>query len=64
MGIKFKPSEPVRQQDGTIRYKHHYMKAVPTTTLNEYLQANNAKPKIKAKVRNELARRESAISNS
>lgn len=64
MGIKFKPSESVRQKDGTTQYKHHYMKAVPTATLNEYLSANNAKAKIKHKVRNELARRESEISNS
>ena len=64
MGIKFKPSEPVRQKDGTIRYKHHYMKAVPTKTLEDYLNASNAKPKVKQKVQNELLRRNSEISNS
>lgn len=64
MGIKFKKSESVRQKDGTLRYKHHYMKAVPTATLTQYLEANNAKPKVKQKVLNELVRRNSAISNS
>jgi hypothetical protein len=64
MGIKFKPSEPVRQKDGTVKYKHHYMKAVPTATLTQYLEANNAKPKVKAKVRVELTRRELEKSSS
>jgi len=64
MGIKFKPSEPVRQKDGTIKYKHHYMKAVPAAVLTQYLEANNAKPKVKAKVRAELTRREIEKRNS
>jgi len=64
MGIKFRPSTPVRQKDGTIRMVHTYMKAQSTKTLEDYLETKGP-AKVKAKVRNELvSRSKSAKSNS
>lgn len=68
MGIKFKPSEvrATKNADGsrTLQNVHYYMKSMPRAVLEQYLEANNAKPKIKQKVQNELVRRDRAISNS
>ena len=64
MGIKFRPSTPVRQKDGTIRQVHTYMKAQSTKTLEDYLETKGP-AKVKAKVRNELvSRSKGAKSNS
>jgi hypothetical protein len=68
MGIKFKPSEVKfkKNADGTQERTnvHHYMKSMPKKVLEEYLTANNAKPKVKQKVQNELVRREIEKRNS
>lgn len=58
MPVKFQPSAKVRDRaTGAVKTVHRYMKSTPTKELKEYLEASNAKPKIKQKVRNELVRR-------
>lgn len=62
MGIKFKPSTSVRQKDGSYVRTHNYIKATSVAALNESLESKNIPNRVKAKVRNELVRRESAKS--
>jgi len=58
MPVKFQPSTQVRDRaTGKVSTVHSYMKSTPTKELQKYLEASNAKPKIKQKVRNELVRR-------
>ena len=63
MPIKLRPSakEWVRKdrfsRDGTTVVKHYYIKTISTKDLFEELNKDNTKPKIKAKIRNELTRR-------
>ena len=58
MPIKFKPSATVRnRQSGQIVTEHYYIKCMSKDELFEELNNDSVKPKVKNKIRNELARR-------
>ena len=64
MPIKLRPSSKrwIRNPNtgrATNRWEpeHHYIKTISTKDLFEELNKDNTKPKIKAKIRNELTRR-------
>jgi len=58
MPIKFKQSQTVRdRQTKQITTTHYWIKGIPKDELFETLNNDNAKPKLKRKARNELARR-------
>ena len=58
MPTKFKPSQSIRDKSsGKNKTQHFYMKSTSLQELLDYLENNNARPKIKVKVRRELVRR-------
>ena len=58
MPIKFKESSLVRdRQTGKSKMEHYYIKSMSKESLFEELNKDNTKPKVKNKIRNELARR-------
>ena len=58
MPIKFKESSLVRdRQTGKSKMEHYYIKSMSKESLFEELNKDNTKPKVKHKIRNELARR-------
>tara|TARA_Y100000361_G_scaffold151404_1_gene168788 strand:- start:107 stop:319 length:213 start_codon:yes stop_codon:yes gene_type:complete len=58
MPIKFKPSAEIRDRaTGKIKTEHYYIKSMSKESLFEELNKDNTKPKVKHKIRNELARR-------
>ena len=58
MPEKFKPSQTVRDKlTGKNKSEHFYLKSTPKQELLDYLENNNARPKIKVKVKRELVRR-------
>jgi len=57
MPTKFKPSTKDRKGNMT----HTFIHTVPTAELQEALDSSNTAPKRKQKIRNELVRRETKI---
>jgi hypothetical protein len=58
MPEKFRPSQTVRDKaTGKNKSEHFYLKSTPKQELLDYLENNNARPKIKVKVKRELVRR-------
>lgn len=58
MPTKFKPSSAsYNRATGQTTIEHYYIKGISKEELFESLNNHNTKPKVKQKVRNELARR-------
>ena len=60
MPMKFKPSQKVYKRGvptSQLPVQHFYMKQTPKKELFDYINSNNAKPKIRQKCLNELTRR-------
>ena len=57
MPVKFTPSQKTFVKGRGTKIEHFYIKSTSKKELIEYLNNNNAKPKIKQKVMNELTRR-------
>ena len=58
MPIKFKPSATVRdRQTGQVVTQHYYVKCMSKEELFKIGRASCREPKVKNKIRNELARR-------
>lgn len=62
MPTKFKQSQTTRdRQTGKYTTTHYWMKGIPKEELIESLNKDSIKPKLKQKIRNELARRKIKI---
>ena len=58
MPVKYKPSEvKVDRQTKVKTIQHYYIKQLSQEELFTMLNAENTKPKLKQKIRNELSRR-------
>ena len=58
MPIKLKPSQTVRdKKTGKLTTEHYYIKNTTDLELIKLMNSKNTKPKIRKKVRNEIARR-------
>tara|TARA_B100001057_G_scaffold286836_1_gene286961 strand:+ start:2499 stop:2717 length:219 start_codon:yes stop_codon:yes gene_type:complete len=58
MPTKYKPSEvKIDRQTKTKSIQHYYTKQLSQEELFKMLNAENTKPKLKQKIRNELSRR-------
>ena len=58
MPVKYKPSEvKIDRQTKVKSIQHYYMKQLSQEELFNMLNAENTKPKLKQKIRNELSRR-------
>ena len=58
MPVKYKPSEvKIDRQTKVKSIQHYYMKQLSQEELFKMLNAENTKPKLKQKIRNELSRR-------
>tara|TARA_Y100001937_G_C7085786_1_gene315277 strand:+ start:721 stop:945 length:225 start_codon:yes stop_codon:yes gene_type:complete len=60
MPVKFKKSHKEYKRGVSAsnqKMKHYYMKTTPKQELIDYINSNNAKPKIRQKCLNELTRR-------
>ena len=58
MPVKYKPSEvKVDRQTKVKTIQHYYIKQLSQEELFNMLNAENTKPKLKQKIRNELSRR-------
>ena len=58
MPIKFKQSQTVRdRQTGKVKTEHYWLKCMSKDELFKELNNDSIKPKVKQKLRNELARR-------
>jgi hypothetical protein len=58
MPIKYKKSEKVVDRTTKqVKTNHYYIKQIKKEELFSLLNNNNTKPKVKQKLRNELARR-------
>ena len=65
MPTKFKPSiTEYNRATGQKTQKHYYMSSITTKELVETMEQQNTKPKIKAKIANELRKREKAFAKS
>ena len=65
MPTKFKPSvTEYNRATGQKTQKHYYMKTTTTKELVETMEKENTTPKLKAKIANELRRREKAFAKS
>ena len=58
MPVKYKPSEvKIDRQTKVKSIQHYYIKQLSQEELFKMLNAENTKPKLKQKIRNELSRR-------
>ena len=58
MPVKYKPSEvKIDRQTKVKSIQHFYIKQLSQDELFKMLNADNTKPKLKQKIRNELSRR-------
>tara|TARA_R110002012_G_scaffold322021_1_gene553752 strand:+ start:3348 stop:3539 length:192 start_codon:yes stop_codon:yes gene_type:complete len=58
MPIKFKKStKTFNRQTGKTSVEHYYMRSTPLADLYKYIKDPNGTPRLKQKVRNEIARR-------
>lgn len=62
MPVKFKPSQTIKDRTtGKLRTENYYIKSMSRADLFTELNKSNNAPKIKQKLRNELARRKVKI---
>ena len=62
MPIKIKKSEKIRnKQTGRTSITHYYAKSATTTELQNMIESDSTKPKVKQKCRNELIKRNKVL---